>query len=154
MAEIVNDQLLRRAVTRPLGAESRFVAVAMSIPAGGGSDFVWTPMLGDMIFLQHVWIVGQPFDAADFHKNITFELNAVNHKPNSEAEARAGEIVLPVFFKDAATRFSLGGSVWQIDYSINRFFEMPSLRFTLFSIGIVTGVVNVQVAFQYMLSEV
>ncbi len=154
MAKIVNGQLLERAAVRPLGAESRFVVIALSISSVDFESFVWTPILGDRVFLQHVWIDGQTVDVADFHNNITFELNAVNDKPKTVAEARTGELVLPIFFKDAVTRFSLGGSIWQLDYSINKFFEGPSLRFALFVIGVVTGVVRVQVAFQYMISEV
>lgn len=154
MAHLVNGQLLRRTATRPAGAESRFVAVAMSIAQGDDEDFVWTPPLGDIVMLERVWIDGSPFNSADDRINLTFEIHAMNREPENIPEARSGIRVIPIMFKNAVTRNGLSGPNWHLEYSIGTWYDIPSLRFVFYASGIATGVINLQVGYQYQVSEV
>ncbi len=154
MPRIVNGQLLQRSVVRPLGAESRFEAVTMSLAAGTTQDFVWTPTLGDIILLERVWIDGSPFNSADDRNNVTFEIYAMNRKPESVADARSGTRVLPIRFKDILTRNGLSGPNWHLQYDVGKWYEIPTLRFAFWASGNPAGTINLQVGFQYQVSEV
>ena len=154
MAKVISSQFLERAATRPLGSESRFEAITMSLAPGTSQDFVWTPTLGDIVLLQKIWIDGTPFDALDDRKNVTFEIHAMNRKPESIADARSGIRVIPIRFKDILTRNGLSGPIWHLEYNVFKWYDLTTLRFVLWASGSVVGVVNIQVGFQYMVSEV
>jgi len=126
-----------------------FVAITCTAFAAGVVGHTFTPLLGDRVWLDHVWIWGHPRNVADYYEQVYFEIYKVTKQPGSDVEIMQGENVLPIYFQHVHTRWGLGYGVWQMDFSIGRWFEGPSLRFAMYGVGIFTANVNLQAAFRY-----
>jgi len=126
-----------------------FVGIACTALSTGVAGVTFTPLLGDRVYLDHVWIWGHPRNADDYYGQAYFEIYAVTRTPSTADEVMAGESVLPMFFQYVHTRWGLGYGVWRMDFSIGRWFDGPSLRFAMYAVATLTENVNVQAAFRY-----